>query len=369
MINPQKICIIMCVNNPLYLEECFLYLNRLVIPDGFEVDILTISDAKSMTSGYNEGLNASDAKYKIYMHQDVFIVNKEFISDILSVFQNNPEVGMLGVIGGVDLPQNALIADAWNVGKTYASNFAATFEVVYNFSPSREYTEVEAVDGMLMMTQYDLEWREDLDLKWDFYDISQSMEFRRKGYKVAIPRQNTPWCIHDCGHSKMICYDANREVFLKEYGDFFGERFSPFLNIEKMQLEEKLFDTLKMYMESGDVDEVCSVLDGFSEIKFRNTNIQYLFNFCEIYKEEKRLGVAKECQFINGERWEELVNKYNIIKFSLRRIENEICKDELIQVMIENINKTISCIAVYLIAIRACVDKKEIEKLLTIYKK
>jgi len=136
-----------------------------------------------------------------------------------------------------------------------------------------------------------------------------------------------------------------------------------------MQLEEKLFDTLKMYMESGDVDEVCSVLDGFSEIKFRNTNIQYLFNFCEIYKEEKRLGVAKECQFINGERWEELVNKYNIIKFSLRRIENEICKDELIQVMIENINKTISCIAVYLIAIRACVDKKEIEKLLTIYKK
>ena len=37
--NEQKICFIICYNNELYLSECIRYLNRLEIPDGFELDI------------------------------------------------------------------------------------------------------------------------------------------------------------------------------------------------------------------------------------------------------------------------------------------------------------------------------------------
>ena len=52
---------------------------------------------------------------------------------------------------------------------------------------SRPYIDVEAIDGLIMITQYDIPWREDLFQKWDFYDVSQSMEFIRHGYKVAVP--------------------------------------------------------------------------------------------------------------------------------------------------------------------------------------
>ena len=81
--NEKKICFIICVNNDTYEQEQMRYLNRLIVPDGYEMEILSIREAKSMTSGYNEGMHASDAKYKVYMHQDVFIVNKNFIADLL----------------------------------------------------------------------------------------------------------------------------------------------------------------------------------------------------------------------------------------------------------------------------------------------
>ena len=69
--NEKKICFIACVNDIDFFNECLLYIDRLYVPDGFEIDVLSIEEAKSMTSGYNEGMNASDAKYKIYLHQDI----------------------------------------------------------------------------------------------------------------------------------------------------------------------------------------------------------------------------------------------------------------------------------------------------------
>ena len=71
----QKIDFILCCNNDFYIKECRMYLEELEIPDGFQVGTLEIRGAASMTAGYNEGMEKSDAKYKIYMHQYVFIIN------------------------------------------------------------------------------------------------------------------------------------------------------------------------------------------------------------------------------------------------------------------------------------------------------
>ena len=72
--NNKKICFIICVNNKQYLSECQYYINNLIVPQGYEIDCITVWDAPSMTSGYNAAMKASDAKYKIYIHQDVFLV-------------------------------------------------------------------------------------------------------------------------------------------------------------------------------------------------------------------------------------------------------------------------------------------------------
>lgn len=213
--NPWKICFITCVNNEKYEEEEKKYLKHLYVPKGYEIETCFIKDARSMAAGYNIGMKQSDAKYKVYLHQDVFIVHRYFIRDILSIFQKS-EIGMIGMVGSQKLPENAIMWDGPRIGKLYANIIYKSIESVLG-EVKGSWENVEAIDGFLMATQYDLPWREDLFTEWDFYDISQSMEFIRRGYQVVVPNQTQAWCIHDNGFYNLKNYFRNRKKFKKEY--------------------------------------------------------------------------------------------------------------------------------------------------------
>lgn len=216
----QQFCFIICYNNSAFLNECLLYIRRLIIPEGYTIDVITISEAESMTEGYQAGMKASSAKYKIYLHQDVFILNNNFLSDTLQLFLKNPTVGMLGMVGTKKLPKSAVMWDSKNrVGALRSCTLNTIddfFDIPINTADGHLET-VMAVDGLLMMTQYDVDWRQDLFHGWDFYDISQSFEFRRAGYQVAVPYQKTPWVLHDCGFLNLSDYNKARDIFAIEY--------------------------------------------------------------------------------------------------------------------------------------------------------
>jgi len=220
--NERKICFIACVNNSKYEQEMLKYLSSLIIPEGYEMEYLSVYDAKSMAAGYNEGMRASEAKYKIYLHQDVFIVNPYFIQDMLDIFKNQ-KIGMLGMVGSSELPENAIMWNGPRIGKLYCNIVYQSYKSEFG-TIDGSYQEVEAVDGLLIATQYDLPWREDLFLHWDFYDISQSQEFIQKGYKVVVPNQIQPWCIHDDGFSNLKNYYQARKIFKDNY--FHKDRIS-----------------------------------------------------------------------------------------------------------------------------------------------
>jgi hypothetical protein len=182
------------------------------------MEILPIADAASMAAGYNRGMHRSDAKYKIYLHQDVFIVHQRFLYELLRLFEKQ-EIGMIGMIGSPKLPQNAVMwGGRERVGKIYGykNNILHATEFVPG-EINGAYCEVEAVDGLLIATQYDVEWREDLFDGWDFYDISQSAEFRKRGYLIVVPNQKEPWCLHDTATTHLIHYNCARNLFRKEY--------------------------------------------------------------------------------------------------------------------------------------------------------
>lgn len=84
-----------------------------------------------MTAVCSAAMESSDAKYKVYLHQDFFIYHTDFIRDILEVFQADKQFGLLGVIGGVGLPQNTVIWNAWNLGSTFACNQKSAFGFIY----------------------------------------------------------------------------------------------------------------------------------------------------------------------------------------------------------------------------------------------
>ena len=54
------------------------YLQRLHVPEGMKVKSMVVYDAEPMTAAYQEAMLTSEAKYKIYMHQDVFVVQHNF---------------------------------------------------------------------------------------------------------------------------------------------------------------------------------------------------------------------------------------------------------------------------------------------------
>ena len=249
--NDKKISFIICCNNDFYLEECMVYLQELIIPDGFGVDVVTVTDAKSMTAGCNEGMRRTDAKYKIYMHQDVFITNPNFLIDLLEVFAKDSQIGLVGLAGTPYMVKSGIMWNGIRFGGHYRLEMSLETGMIRRFYPMKTgYMEMEAVDGLLMATQYDIPWREDLFKKWDFYDVSQSFEFQKAGYKVVLPGQSSLWYIHDCGAINLKHYDEEREIFLREYNDYMGCR-------KEMSSEQYIEETKKRveYGFHGDEEE------------------------------------------------------------------------------------------------------------------
>lgn len=373
MLNENKIAFVICANNDLYYKECARYLNHLHIPEGYEIDIICITGAESMAQGYNYAMNESDAKYKVYLHQDVFIYHVNFIKDILEVFHTDDKIGLIGVVGSMDLPPNAFIYNAWNAGCTYACNFASAFpfwrgEKHHNYDQKNRWEEVKAIDGMLMATQYDIGWREDIMMGWDFYDVSQSLEFLRNGYKIVVPYQKTPWCMHDCGHSKLLHYDESRERILKEYKEFFTEQYKPICDLEYLLLQEKIFTVIKEYLEQGMLQIALEIKKAVCGKEIRSNDLQYILNMLEIYVAEKDRG--EESFFTDVCTWEEAKNKYDSVKFTVRYVESGVDSEAGKRFVSLIKNKNISEKAIQIIANHSTINPvKVMERIVQLVEK
>ncbi len=324
----NKMAFITCVNNDEVYKECLFYLGQLVVPEGMEIEFIPVYHAESMTSGYNQAMKSSDAKYKVYLHQDMFLLNRNFIRDCLACFESGKEIGMLGIWGGNQhLPDGAFLK-RWNVGRTYACNASYAFELKGNFD-REPYCEVLAVDGMLMVTQTDIWWREDIFTGFDFYDISQSMEFLKKGYKVAVPFMTDSWGMHDCGKSKLGNYEIYRKLFCEEYKQMEYSYEADEYNCLAAQLEDKVrgfLISIDSLLQSASYEQALSFAHELYNNDCCSTEIILLSNMYEIYNAEKRVGGVSF--FDNKYSCKELVDHYTSVKFILRRLGNGLIAPE-----------------------------------------
>jgi len=254
--NENKIAFITAVNDNDMYQKSLSYINKLQIPEGIEIQIIPIPNAKSITSAYNEAMYKSDSKYKVYLHQDVYIQNVNFINDILNIFKADENIGLIGMVGAKVIPVSGIWwEDHWKVGKVFDSHKG--FMELLNFNEVNDlYSEVKGIDGLIMITQYDLTWREDIFDGWHFYDMPQSIEFHRKGYKVVVPNQQTAWCIHDCG----IVNTSNEfEKYRNEFLDNYSKDILPLVSIlipaynQTKYLEQALISALNQSYRNTEI--------------------------------------------------------------------------------------------------------------------
>lgn len=347
----KKICFIMCSNNEAYMNEAIFYINQLYIPEGYEIDFLSVSDALSMTSGYNEAMNASDAKYKVYLHQDTFLINPHFIEEFLDIFINNPDVGMIGCFGPKTMPKDGCMWNGTRFGLLLESHVYETKLLKVDIpsdmlegNSETKYTSVAAIDGFLMITQYDIPWRDDIFTKWDFYDASQSIEFIQAGYKVVIPALSSPWALHDCGFLNMASYDEERTKYLDVYSTYLDALYTG--NESEPQdykyTPEEYTDELPILV-SELKNEINQMLEGLNS----NTLVDFINTKGALAKHDSSLSIAwylsfvvkKELTTCNPTVYEKchslasLTERYRTLKFLVFRdkyIDNY-SQEELIQ--------------------------------------
>lgn len=316
--NGKQIAFIICVNDETEYAECKFYLDRLYVPDGYDKDIIVIQEAPSMTCGYNAGMQSTEAKYKVYLHQDVFILNQNFISDVLKVFQMDDQIGILGMVGTRNLGSDAIAVAAWDTGKVL-HNFNPQF-LAFDEPREGDCTEVLALDGLLLATQYDIGWREDIFDGWDFYDISQCMEFRRAGYKVVVPYQESAWCYHDNTYSKMLNYDRYRTRFIEEYaamGDFqLMERHPDLLAYEQAREAARIqVGDLIAVGAREELRKLFSAPENQGYLCLREYEVIVKIDSAEELAQEK-LRFWKD-----GMNVEQLLHKLHCLKYFLKRLE------------------------------------------------
>jgi hypothetical protein len=192
--NRQKFLFVTNVNDEISYYKCQKHIQNLAIPAGFSIDFLPIRGAKSITEAYNQALS-DDAKYKIYIHQDTFIINTFFLENILELFRSNPALGLIGIAGCKKLP----VEGYWWDGVDLVGKVIIEYNQTFIWGKFREVAEafepVEGIDGMLMVTQYDVPWPKRVIDGSHFYDSSHALEFIKRGYLVGVPQQVEPWCI------------------------------------------------------------------------------------------------------------------------------------------------------------------------------
>lgn len=311
----RKIAFIACVNDEAEWQECRHYLSLLEIPAGMEAEIIAVWDAQSMAGGYQEGMESSDAKYKVYLHQDTFIINRNFPADMLAVFAADSQIGMLGCVGSRKA-EGLSVVNVWNAGKVFHS----FNPLLLDYAEDAEgHVEVMAADGLLLATQYDVDWRTDLFSGWHFYDLSQAMEMRRAGKTVVVPFQQTPWCYHDCKMVQMESYCDNISIFLKEYSAESGGvtiKFCEYAEFEKRK--EGLRNALYPMLAAGERD---ALIRFFQEGFPRTLNIVREYRMiADIEKEEAAASFVRRF-WGAGCCVEELFGKLGTLRHMIKRLE------------------------------------------------
>ena len=214
----KKICFITAVNDEKKYQHCLASIGRLAVPAGMELEYQPMRGFSSMTAAYEAGRRASKAKYKVYLHQDVELLHKQLLEKLVEDFQSDPSCGILGVVGCADIPENGVWWDSTRLLGTIQDDHTGRMRSYRYQVNERKCVPAQGLDGLFLATQYDVPWRTDLFRQWHFYDLSQCMEFQRRGYKAAVAGQRMPWCRHFCGQNPLRGYDEARQLFLREYG-------------------------------------------------------------------------------------------------------------------------------------------------------
>lgn len=330
--NEKKVCFIWNSAENEYLNKSMACIDELEYDEDYTIEKIVVNDI-SIARGNNEAMHKSDAKYKIYINERNFINNKKFIIDILEIFKDS-NVGMIGIMGSKSIPTGGIWYQSKNkVGKLAVNNNVKEIIESYN-DYSDVYEEVKVIDGSIIITQYDMEWKDDIFKGKYFYDSAQCIEFTKKGYKIVVPKQEQPWCLFNPQNTDFIEFNKDKEKFLEHYSkDIFPlvSILIPSYNRPeylKIALESAINQTYKnieiIVGDDSTNEEVRKMMKSYLE-KYKS--IKYIYNGGQLgefgLKNLKNILDISKGKFINVLMDDDIFHPEKIKKMMNYYIEND----------------------------------------------
>ncbi|MBR6771028.1 MAG: hypothetical protein IKM28_07310 [Lachnospiraceae bacterium] len=264
----ETVAFIICYDEERCLEECIYYISRLQVPRDLEVSVLSVLSSSGMASAYNEAMEESKAKYKVYLDQRTLIINDFFLYDLVSLFRKHPDAGIFGVLGSSNTGE-------MDRGRILVWSEEGLSQIDYQ--EGREAEEAEVVSGMLLAIRQDWKWREGGGLSCQ---EALCQDIKSAGYRILIPWQSKSWCIYDCRES--LVYEGRTETeskiqtengFQMEY-QYLLQRVEVWHDIDSAKMIKTLLEEGKLsyaaHMEQVEKQAFAKVLTGYFWEDFLN---------------------------------------------------------------------------------------------------
>lgn len=167
---------------------------------GIQYELIVIDNSKNdytIFTAYNEGIRRSKFSYLCFMHEDILFHSKDWGGKVVSYFQKESKVGLIGVIGGHFIPNtpSTWFSTRFCSGtilqgvKTNGGKYEV-FRDERNANDSNLSIETVAVDGLWFCIPRimfnNISFDNDTYKGWHAYDIDICMQVIDSGFEVRV---------------------------------------------------------------------------------------------------------------------------------------------------------------------------------------
>lgn len=161
----------------------------------YELIIIDNSTKKySIFEAYNFGIEKSIGNFLCFIHDDIFIHTNGWGSVILRIFDEDNNVGLVGVAGAKIKTKTP--SAWWDCPEDYKAiniiqHFKNKEKEIWNFGfENKQKIEVVAIDGVFMAMRKDMDIHFDSKMKnFHNYDLNISFECFKKGRKILVTNE------------------------------------------------------------------------------------------------------------------------------------------------------------------------------------
>lgn len=187
----NKIAFIVYFKDDRLLEEDTFYISKLNIPSDIEVEFFSCTD-DDMYKAYNEAIDCTDAYYKVFLQENVFIVNNSFISDAIRDSNHIPNV---------------------KVFKTsYEKRYFLSKSYYFEEGNEEEANNISPMTSGCVMTIGNIRWNEDGSIR--FIGDSDSANCESSNNLIGLFSQSYPWIMR-IDEEIYKTDDYNKELYLE----------------------------------------------------------------------------------------------------------------------------------------------------------